>query len=108
MKAMFYVIRFEPELDLGDIEYALKEIESPIRLEIGDKIKLSLDSFDRDPEDGIADINDVVRMRDILLAKSRHSSRYTATFEISDITYYHDYYDDSVINFHGVITLKDK
>lgn len=105
MKAIIYVIRFEPELDLRDIEWSLKEIISPIRLEIGDKIKLSIESFDRSPED---DINDIGRMRDLLLSKSMHASSYRASFEISDIIYNHEYNGEDEVNFHGVITLKGK
>jgi hypothetical protein len=106
MKAMIYVIRFEESLGLGDIEGFLKEIKSPIRLEIGDKITLSIASFDRTPEDDIADI---IRMKDLLLPKSWHSTNYTASFEISDITYNNEYYyRDDEIKFYGIITLKGK
>ena len=105
MKEIIYVIIFEPELDLSDVEWFLKEIISPIRLEIGDKIKLSIDSFDRSPED---DINDIARMRDLLLSKSMHSTNYSASFEISDIIYNHEYNGENEVNFHGVITLKAK
>jgi len=105
MKAMTYVIKFEPELALRDIEGFLKEIKSPIRLEIGDKITLSIASFYRTPEDDIADI---IRMKDLLLPKSRHSTNYTASFEISDIIYNHVHYDDIDYGFRGVITLKGK
>jgi hypothetical protein len=105
MKEMTYVIKFEPELDLGDIEGFLKEIKSPIRLEIGDKITLSIASFNRTPEDDIADI---IRMKDLLLPKSRHSTNYRATFEISDITYDHIRYDDIDYGFRGIIILKGK
>jgi FKBP-type peptidyl-prolyl cis-trans isomerase (trigger factor) len=51
MKAIIYVIRFEPELGFRDIALYLKKIESPIRLEVGDKIALSFASFDRSLED---------------------------------------------------------
>ena len=107
MKAMTYVIRFEPELDLGDIDCYLKEIESPIRLEIGDKIALTFASFDRSIED---DSSNIVKMVKFLLEKSIYvSTRYSAYFEISDITYHHVYYDDDdEVNFHGIITLKGK
>ena len=106
MKAMFYVIRFEPELDLGDIDCYLKEIESPVRLEIGDKIALSFASFDTSIED---DSGYIVSMVELLLEKSIYPSEYKASFEISDIIYNHyDYYDGEEINFHGIITLKGK
>ena len=102
---MVYVIRFEPELDLGDIDHYLKEIESPIRLEIGDKIALDFASFDRSVED---DSSFIARMVKFLLEKSIYAGRYSAYFKISNITYHHTYYDDDEINFHGTITLKGK
>ena len=104
MKAMIYIIKFEENLGLGDIDFYLKEIESPIRLEIGDKIALSFASFNRSLED---DIHSMVKL---LLEKSIYASEYMASFEISDITYNHHYYDDDedVVDFHGVITLKGK
>ena len=106
MKPMFYVIRFEPELDLGDIDCYLKEIESPIRLEVGDKIALDFASFDRSIED---DSSNIVKMVKVLLEKSIYAStRYSVYFEISDIAYHHSYYDGEEINFHGIITLKGK
>jgi hypothetical protein len=110
MKAMIYVIRFEEELDLGDIDCYLKEIKSHIRLEIGDKIALSFASFDRSLED---DEYRIVELMGYLLEKSIYPSKYRASFEISDITYIHEYYydDDDYddgINFYGAITLKGK
>jgi hypothetical protein len=105
MKAMIYIIRFEENLGLGDIDFYLKEIESPIRLEVGDKIALSFASFDRSLED---DKDYIGRMVELLLEKSIYPSKYRASFEISDIIYNHDYYDDDEVNFNGVITLKGK
>ena len=106
MKVMTYEIRFEENLDLGDIDFYLKEIESPIRLEIGDKIALSFASFDRSLED---DKDYIGEMMELLLEKSIYASEYMASFEISDITYNHDHYDDDdEINFNGYITLKGK
>ena len=106
MKAMIYIIRFEENLGLGDIDFYLKEIESPIRLEVGDKITLSFASFDRSLED---DKDYIGRMVELLLEKSIYPSKYRASFEISDIMYNHEFYDDDDgINFHGVITLKGK
>lgn len=111
MKAMTYVIRFEENLDLGDIDFYLKEIESPIRLEIGDNIVLSLASFDRSLD---ADLDG---MMELLLKKSIYPLKYRASFEISDIIYNHEYYDydyndyddyDDYLNFHGIIILKGK
>ena len=103
MKAMNYLIRFEENLGLGDIDFYLKKIESPIRLEIGDKIALGFASFDRSLED------DIYSMMELLLEKSIYASEYMASFEISDITYNHDHYDDDDdFNFHGAITLKGK
>lgn len=107
MKAMIYIIRFEENLGLGDIDFYLKEIESPIRLEVGDKIALSFASFDRSLED---DKDYIGRMVELLLEKSIYPSKYRASFEISDIIYNHEFYDDDDdgINLHGVITLKGK
>lgn len=106
MKAMTYIIKFEENLGLGDIDFYLKEIESPIRLEIGDKIALSFVSFDRSLED---DRDYIGRMVEFLLEKSIYASEYMASFEISNITYIHESYDyDGEINFHGSITLKGK
>ena len=107
MEAMIYIIRFEENLGLGDIDFYLKEIESPIRLEVGDKIALSFASFDRSFED---DKDYIGRMVELLLEKSIIASRHSATFEISDIMYKHEFYDydDDGINIHGVITLKGK
>ena len=105
MKAIIYVIRFEENLGLGDIDFYLKEIESPIRLEVGDKIALSFASFDRSLED---DKDYIGRMVELLLEKSIYPSKYRASFEISDIIYNHDYYDDDEVNFNGIITLKGK
>ena len=108
MKAMNYEISFEEKLGLDDIEFCLKEIESPIRLEIGDKIALSLESFDRSL-DGWMDEGEKDDMMRCLIEKSIIASRHSATFEISDIIYCnHDYYDDDKVNFNGVITLKGK
>ena len=107
MKAMTYEIRFEENLDLGETEFCLKEIESPIRLEIGDKIALSLGSFDSRLDD-FMDKGEKDDMMRCLLEKSIIASRHSATFEISDIIYNHDYYDDDDVNFNGVITLKGK
>jgi hypothetical protein len=104
---MTYVIRFEPELDLGDIDFYLKEIESPIRLEVGDKIVLSLGSFDSRLDD-FMDKGEKDDMMRCLFEKSIIASKYSATFEISDIIYNHEYRDGEEINFHGVITLKGK
>ena len=107
MEAMIYIIRFEENLGLGDIDFYLKEIESPIRLEVGDKIALSFASFDRSFED---DKDYIGRMVELLLEKSIYPSKYRASFEISDIMYSHEFYDDDDdgINIHGVITLKGK
>ncbi len=107
MKAMTYEIRFEENLDLGEIEFCLKEIESPVRLEVGDKIALSLESFDRRLDDWMDEGGKDDMMR-CLLEKSTIASRHSAIFEISDIIYNHDYYDDDGVNFNGVITLKGK
>lgn len=103
MKAITYVIRFEENLDLGDIEFFIKVIESPIRLEVGDKITLSFASF------GDIDKCYVDDMMEVLFKKSIKASKLDAYFEISDIVYNHErhYYDDE-INFHGIITLKGK
>ncbi len=104
MKAMTYVIKFEENLNLGNIAFYLKEVESPIRLEIGDKIALSIASFDRPFED-----NRIDRMMEFLLTKSIDVLKYTAIFEISDIIYNNEYYyKDGEINFYGTITLKGK
>ena len=106
MKAMIYVIRFEENLGLGDIDCYLKEIKSPIRLEIGDKIALGFASFDRSLEDDRVSTGSMVKF---LLEKSIYAStRYSAYFEISDITYHNVDYDGEEIDFHGVITLKGK
>ena len=108
MKAIIYVIRFEPELGFRDIALYLKKIESPIRLEVGDKIALSFASFDRSLED---DKDYIGRMVELLLEKSIYPSKYRASFEISDIMYNHEFYDDDdydEFNFHGIITLKSK
>ena len=102
MKAMIYIIKFEENLGLGDIDFYLKEIESPIRLEIGDVIGLGLASFDGDLDKG-----STVELIGYLLERSIYSVEYPAYFEISDITYSHDYYDGE-IRFNGVITLKGK
>lgn len=103
MKPMIYVIRFEENSGLGDIGFYLKEIESPIRLEIGDKIFLSLASFDRSLE------GDIDGMMELLLEESIYPLKYRASFEISDITYNNEYYYRGVeINFYGIITLKGK
>ena len=99
MKAIVYVIRFEPELDLGDIDCYLKEIESPIRLEIGDKIALGFASFERFIE---YDSSNTDRMVKLLSDKSIYEERYSAYFEISNIIYNHG------VNFNGIITLKGK
>ena len=107
MKAMTYVIRFEPELDLGDIDFYLKEIESPIRLEVGDKIALSFASFDREVNNDL-DKDYIDELMGYLFEKSIIASKYSASFEISDITYNHEYRDGEEINFNGVITLKGK
>lgn len=107
MKAMTYEIRFEENLDLGEIEFFLNEIESPVRLEVGDKIALSLESFCRRLDDWVDEGVKDYMMR-CLLEKSIIASRHSATFEISDIIYNHDYYDDDEVNFNGVITLKGK
>ncbi len=108
---MIYIIRFEENLGLGDIDFYLKEIESPIRLEVGDKIALNFASFDSrlddfmDKEEKEKEKDDMMRC---LLEKSIYPSKYRASFEISDIIYNHEFYDDDDdgINFHGVITLK--
>ena len=105
MKAINYEIRFEEKLGLDDMDFYIKEIESPIRLEVGDKIALSFASFDRSFED---DKDYIGRMVELLLEKSIIASRHSATFEISDIIYNHDYYDDDEVNFNGIITLKGK
>ena len=102
MKAMIYVIRFEENLDLDDLEWHLKKIESPIRLEIGDVIGLGLASFDEDLDKG-----STVELMGYLLERSIYSVEYPAYFKISDIMYSHDYYDGE-IRFNGVITLKGK
>lgn len=108
MKEMIYVIRFEENLDLGEIEFCLKEIESPIRLDVGDKIALSLESFDRRLDDWMDDGEKDDMMR-CLFEKSIITSRHSATFEISEIIYNHKpYYEDDEFSFHGVITLKGK
>ena len=107
MKAIIYVIRFEENLGLGDIDFYLKEIESPIRLEVGDKIALSFASFDSRLDD-FMDKGEKDDMMRCLLEKSIIASRHSATFEISDIIYNHDYYDDDEVNFNGIITLKGK
>ena len=108
MKAMIYIIKFEENLGLGDIDFYLKEIESPIRLEVGDKIALSFASFDREVNNDL-DKDYMDELMGYLFEKSMHPSKYSATFEISDITYNHEYYYyDDEINFHGVITLKGK
>lgn len=104
MKAIIYVIRFEENSGLGDIDWFLKEIKSPIRLEIGDKIALSFESFDRSLED---DRNRIAELMGYLLEKSIYASKYRASFEISDIMYNHEF-DGDEPNFHGVITLKGK
>lgn len=104
MKAMIYVISFEENLDLDDLEWSLKEIESPIRLEVGDKITLSCESFDGDLNKDYVD-----EMMEILLKKSIKASKHCAYFEISDTIYNHvrRYYGED-INFHGIIILKGK
>ena len=104
MKAIIYDIRFEKNLDLGDIDWFLKEIKSPIRLEIGDKIALSFDSFDRSLEE---DNHRIAEYMGYLLKESIYASKYRASFEISDIMYNHEF-DGDEPNFHGVITLKGK
>lgn len=104
MNAMSYYIRFEESLDLGDIECYLVRIDSPIRLEIGDKIAISYFSFDRSEESW----DDIDRMMELLLEKSIYPSNYKASFEISYIMYNHEFFGDDGINFHGVVTLKGK
>lgn len=106
MKAMTYLIRFEPELGFRDIDLYLKKIKSHIRLEIGDKIALSFASFDRSLED---DKDRIVELMGYLFEKSIYRSSYSAFFEISDIVYNHGFYDDDgEFYFYGVITLKGK
>ncbi len=109
MKAITYLIRFEPELGFRDIALYLKKIKSPIRLEIGDKITLSLASFDRSLG---ADKDYIIELVERLLDRSIYPFKYRAFFEISDIVYNHGLYDDDddydEFNFHGIITLKGK
>ena len=104
MKPMIYVIKFEENLDLGDIEFFIRVIKSPIRLEVGDKITLSFASFDGDLDKGYVD-----DMMEVLFKKSIKASKLDAYFEISDIIYNHEgcYYDVDT-NFRGIITLKGK
>ena len=108
MKAMIYEIRFEDNKDIGDIEFALNVIKSPIRLEIGDKIALSGESFDVLGMDKDIIEDYLNEMMEILLKKAIKASKFYAYFEISDIIYYHECYDNTDFGFNGVITLKGK
>ena len=122
MKPMIYIIEFEDEEYFGDIAFFLKEIKSPIRLEVGDKIALNHASFDRLL---FYDINndDINEMMEVLFKRSIKASNYRAYFEISDIVYNHEWYnhegefnfhewyndnDEDEFNFHGTIILKGK
>ncbi len=108
MKAMTYYIRFEESLDLGNIYLDLKEIESPIRLEIGDKIAISYESFDERPGPYEDVDQDIVEMMELLSKKAIKVSRFNVYFEISDIFYDHVYYDDIDLGFNGKRILKGK
>lgn len=104
MESMIYLIRFEDEEYFGDIGFYLKEIESPVRLEVGDKITLSFASFDGDLDKGYVD-----EMMEVLFKKSIKASKLDAYFEISDIIYNHEgYYYDVDTNLRGIIILKGK
>ena len=108
MKAMIYIIRFEENLGLGDIDFYLKEIESPIRLEVGDKIALNIASFDSRLDD-FMDKEEKDDMMRCLLEKSIIASPYSAFFLISDIAYRNEYYRrNDELNFYGIITLSGK
>ena len=108
MKTMIYGINFEDNKDIGDIEFALNVIKSPIRLEIGDKIALSGESFDVLGMDKDIIEDYLTEMMEILFKKSIKASKFNAYFEISDIIYYHECYDNIDFGFNGVITLKGK
>ena len=108
MKAVKYEIRFEEKLGLDDIDFYIKEIESPIRLEIGDKIELNIASFDSKLDD-FMDKEEKDDMMRCLLEKSIIASPYSAFFLISDIAYRNEYYRrNDELSFYGVITLKGK
>ena len=109
MESMIYRIRFEDEEYFGDIGFYLKEIESPIRLEVGDKIALTFASFDWDGTGKDQDQDHATEMMDLLIKKSINPPKYAVTFEISDVIYNHDWYgDEEEFNFHGTIILKGK
>ena len=108
MKEMTYLIRFEDGEYFGDIGFYLKEIISPIRLEVGDKIVLGHASFDRVTFFDLSN-DDIGEMMEVLLKKSIKTSKPYACFEISDIEYNHEWYnDEEEFNFHGIIILKGK
>ena len=102
MKEMTYAIKFEDDKGTGDIKFALRDIKSPIRLEVGDKIAISGESFD---ETNLDYINE---MMEVLLKKAIKASKFHAYFEISDIIYHHEYYDELGSSFSGLIVLKGK
>ena len=108
MKSMTYLIRFEDKLDLVDIAHSLKEIKSPIRLEVGDKIAIGGESFDEINPDKDINLDYINEMMEILLKKAIKASEDYAYFEISDIIYYNEDYNRPDYFFHGVIILKGK
>lgn len=67
MKGMIYRIVFENNGDFGNTYLYLRQIISPIRLEVGDKITLSHISFDIFNNDISTD--DIDEMMEFLLKK---------------------------------------
>ena len=108
MKEIIYRVSFEDMEYFGDIAFYLKEIISPIRLEVGDKIALSYASFDRDIFHDLSN-DEINAMWKALLKKSIKASKYYAYFETSDIVYNHEWYhDEDEFNFHGEVILRGK
>ena len=108
---MIYRIVFEDNEDIedyGHIDFYLKEITSPIKLEVGDKIVLSGASFDRVTFYDLRD-DDIDEMMEFLIKNSIRESKHLAYFEISDIVYNHEWYNNEAeYNFHGIIILRGK
>ena len=110
MKEIIYKVSFEDMEYFGDIAFYLKEIISPIRLEVGDKIAISHASLDRVAFHDLSN-GEINAMWEVLLKKSIEASKYRAYFEISDIVYNHEWYydeDEDEFNFHGEVILRGK